>query len=167
MCRDKEGHWRGDIGDTRKTGTGMSGIFQATSRDAEGHLGGHVVREGHIGATQGNMLEKYQATRKDTVEHMNGTRRDTREDTGHQGEKGEHWAQVRSSAIPQCQVLLLPLLPLCSPPGALGTPAQPLHVNGEGVTNNRLSPCFGRHTQLLVRGQSRDRVAISQPFPAG
>lgn len=29
-----------------------------------------------------------------------------------------------------------------------------------GVINNGLSPCFGRHTQVLVRGQSRDLVAI-------
>lgn len=29
----------GDTGDTGKTGTGMSGIFRAASRDAEGHLG--------------------------------------------------------------------------------------------------------------------------------
>lgn len=133
----------GNSGDTGKTGTGMSGISRATSRDAEGHLGGHGVREGHLGATQGNMLGKYQGTRKDTVEHMNGTRRDTREDTGHQGEKEEHWAQVSSSAIPHCQVLLLPLLPLCSPPGALGTPAQPLHVNGEGSQITGSPPVSG------------------------
>lgn len=29
------------------------------------------------------MLEKYQGTRKDTVEDIKGVRRDTREDTGH------------------------------------------------------------------------------------
>lgn len=64
----------GNIGDT-----GKPGIFRATSRDAEGHLG---QTQGHSGATQGDVLEKYQGTRKDTMEHIKGERRDTGEDTG-------------------------------------------------------------------------------------
>lgn len=106
----------------------MSGIFRATSRDAEGHLG---QTQGHLGATQGMCWENIRG-QGNTLWNILREQEGTLEKTRHHGENGEQWAQVSSAAIPHGQVPLLPLLPLCSPPGALGTPAQPLHVDGEG-----------------------------------
>lgn len=91
----------GNIGDTGKTGTGMSGILRATSRGAEGHLGRtQGVREGHLGETQRDTLDKYQGMRKDAVEDIKGARRDTRQDTG-DGSKEKRGSTGHKSAQQQ------------------------------------------------------------------
>lgn len=99
----------GDTGDTGKTGTGMSGIFRAASRDAEGHLG---QTQGHLGAKQGDVLEKYQGTRKDTMEHIKGARRNTREDTGC-GTKEKTGSTRHKSAQPQYLMAKCPYSLFC------------------------------------------------------
>lgn len=66
-----------------RTLEGTLGTLVRQGQACQGRLGRtQGFREGHLGVTQRDTLEKYQGTRKDAVEDIKGVGRNIREDTG-------------------------------------------------------------------------------------
>lgn len=144
---------------------GTLGTLVRQGQACQGRLGRtQGFREGHLGVTQRDTLEKYQGTRKDAVEDIKEARRNTREDTGDSTKE----KRGKTCALGTSQQQY-PMVKCCYSLFCLFALHQVLQEHQLSpctwmARGHKYQACFGRHTQLC-EGTGQGHSGNQPSFP--